>query len=123
MRRNALAVLAGFIVGTVLYQVGAALAFVVLYGIPLGATPGEPGVAYYSLNLGFATLAAVLAGSTATRVAKDGARVAAGIVGFLLALLALWGFTKPTSNWPAWYAPVLAVVAIVGTLTGARLKR
>lgn len=123
MVRNALAVLAGFIVGIVLYQIGAALAFVLLYGIPLGATPGEPGVAYYSLNLGFATLAAALAGSTAARIARDAAHVAAGTVGVVLAVLALWGFTKPTSNWPAWYAPVLAAIAIVGTLAGARLKR
>jgi hypothetical protein len=50
------AVLAGGAIVAILFQVGAAVAFVVRYGIPLGASPGPRTVSYFVLNLGFARI-------------------------------------------------------------------
>jgi hypothetical protein len=36
--------------------------------------------------------------------------------------VALWGFTKPASHWPEWYAPVLALIGLTGALAGGVLR-
>jgi hypothetical protein len=116
-------VLAGGAVAAVLFQVGAAVAFIVLYGIPLGASPGPPGAAYFALNLGFAAVAAFAGGRITGRLARQRARAHVVAVGVVLAALALWGFSRPASQWPGWYPPVLALVGLVGTYAGGVVGR
>jgi hypothetical protein len=112
MPRNVIAVLAGGLTGAALYQLGAVIALVVLYGIPLGSSPEPPGVPYYILNLSFAALAAGAAGLVTARLARPDPRAAIALVAVILAGVSLWGFTRPASQWPAWYAPVLAMIAL-----------
>jgi hypothetical protein len=66
-----IAVLAGGAIAAILFQVGAAVAFVVLYGIPLGASPGPPTVSYFVLNLGFAGIAAIAGGWLTAGLARQ----------------------------------------------------
>jgi hypothetical protein len=121
--RSIIAVIAGGAVAAVLFQVGAAVAFIVLYGIPLGASPGPPGVGYFALNLGFAGVAAFAGGWITSRIARQRSRAPVAAVGVALAVLALWGFSRPASQWPGWYPPVLAFVALVGTYSGGVARR
>jgi len=109
-------------VATVLFQVGAVISLVGLYGIPLGASPGPPGPGYFALNLGFAVLAAVVAGWVTARLAGSRPRVAVGLLAVALVVVVLWGFTKPASQWPGWYPAVLALVGLVGALAGGFLR-
>jgi hypothetical protein len=121
--RGIIAVLAGGAVAAVLFQVGAAVAFVVLYGIPLGASPGRPTVSYFVLNLGFAGLAAIAGGRLTASLARQGRRIYVGALALVLAAMALWGFSQPASQWPGWYPPVLALIGLVGTLAGGLYRR
>lgn len=122
MLRNVIAVLAGGLVAAVLFQVGAVVAFVGLYGIPLGASPGPPGSGYFAINLGFAALAAVAAGWVTARLAGPRPLAPVGALAVVLAAVVSWGFTKPASQWPGWYPPVLALVGLVGALAGGILR-
>jgi hypothetical protein len=121
--RSLIAVIAGGAVAAVLFQVGAAVAFIVLYGIPLGASPGEPGISYFALNLGFAAVAAFAGGRITSRLARKGTQAHVVVVGVVLATLAFWGFSRPTSQWPGWYPPVLALVGLVGAYAGGVKRR
>ena len=122
MLRRILAVLAGGIVAALLFQLGAILAFVLTYGISLGASPGSPGVGYFVLNLGFAVLAALAGGWVTARFAQPRPLVATGFLAVILAALAFGAFNKPSSQWSDWYPPVLALIALAGTLAGGLLR-
>lgn len=121
--RSIIAVLAGGAVAAVLFQVGAAVAFVVLYGIPLGASPGRPTVGYFVLNLGFAGIAAIAGGRLTARLARQRIRTHVGALALVLAGMSLWGFSRPASQWPSWYPPVLALVGVAGALAGGLPRR
>jgi hypothetical protein len=121
--RSLIALLAGGVVATVLFQVGAVIAFVGLYGIPLGTTVGSPTAHYFVLNLGFAGIAALTAGWLTARIARRRPVAHAGILGVVLAAVVLWGFNQPASQWPSWYPLVLALVGVAGTLAGALTPR
>jgi len=121
--RTLIAVLAGGVVAAVLFQLGAVIALLSSYGIPLGASPTPPGPGYFALNLGCSAIAAVVGGWVTARVAGDRPLAHAGAVGVLLGALVLWGFAKPASQWPAWYPLVLALVGLAGLLLGAALWR
>lgn len=116
--RGMIAVLAGAALAAVMFQAGAAVAFVVLYGIPLGASPGPPTTSYFVLNLGFAGIAAVAGGRLTARLAREGHRIPVCALALMLAAAALWGFSQPTSQWPGWYPPIVALVGLIGALTG-----
>lgn len=120
--RSLIAVLAGGLVTAVLFQVGTVAAFVGLYGIPLGASPGPPTAGYFVLNLGFAGIAAVAGGWVTARIARQRSLAHVATLALLLAALVLWGFSQPTSQWPRWYPPTLAVVGMAGTLLGGVLR-
>ena len=116
--RSIIAILAGGAVAAVLFQLGAAFAFVVLYGIPLGASPEPPGARYFLMNLGFAGLAAVCGGRLTASIARRERPTHVGALALVLAAVALLGFSRPGSQWPAWYPPVVALVGLAGTLAG-----
>ena len=113
-----IAVLAGGAIAALLFQVGAAVAFVLLYGIPLGASPGAPSVNYFVLNLGFAGIAAIAGGRLTASLAARRRSFNVGVLALVLAAVALWGFSQPASQWPSWYPPLLALVGLVGALVG-----
>jgi hypothetical protein len=116
--RGIIAALAGGAIAAVLFQVGAAVAFVVLYGIPLGASPEPPSVSYFVLNLGFAGIAAFAGGRLTSAIARQGRLFPVVALALVLAAVALWGFSRAGSDWPGWYPPVLGLVALASTLAG-----
>jgi hypothetical protein len=116
-------VFAGGIIAAALFQLGALAAFVGLYGIPLGASSERPSVSYFALNLGCSALAAVTGGWVTARLARQRPLAHVGTLALVLAAVVLWGFTRPPSQWPGWYPPALALVAVAGTLAGGFLRR
>lgn len=121
MIRSLAALLAGWLTTAVLYVLGTAALFVAAHGIPLGASPGPPGAGDLAANLVLAVLAAGAGGWVAARVA--GRRAVALALAIVLAAGALWGFSKPESQWPGWYPLALAVLGTAGAVAGGRLAR
>jgi hypothetical protein len=121
--RSVLAMLIGGIVAAVLFQVGAIVALLGVYGIPLGAESPNPGVLYFVINLGFAALGAGLGGWLAARLVGGRPLVPAAALALGLAVLALWGFSRPSSQWPAWYPGALALVGGGAALVGGVVRR
>jgi hypothetical protein len=121
--RSVIAVLTGGFVAAILFQVGAVIAYVGIYGIPLGAPAGRPTIGYFVLNLGFAGIAAVAGGRLTARLARQRPLAHVGALSLVLAGLALWGFTRPASQWPGWYPPVLALLGAIGSLGGGLVRR
>jgi hypothetical protein len=119
--RSLVAVAAGAAVAAGLFQVGAIVALVQVFGLPLGASRGPPSIGYYVLTLGFAVVAAALGGYVSGRLARPHSRGAVVALALLAAVGALWGFSRPASQWPAWYPATLALVGAAGTLLGGRL--
>jgi hypothetical protein len=119
--RSLVAVAAGAAVAAGLFQVGAIVALVQVFGLPLGASGGPASIGYYVLTLGFAVVAAALGGYVSGRLARPNGRGAVVTLALLVAVGALWGFSRPASQWPAWYPATLALVGVAGTLLGGRL--
>jgi peptidoglycan/LPS O-acetylase OafA/YrhL len=121
--RSLAAVVGGWTVGVVGYQIVAIVALLSVHGIPLGSAGGPPGPAYFAVNLTLSALVAAAAGWTAARIARAHPTAHGAVAGGALAALALWGFTRPASHWPGWYAPVLAWIAVAGCMAGAAARR
>lgn len=119
--RSLVAIAAGAGVAAGLFQLGAIVALLVFVGLPLGAPGGPPSAGYYGVNLSLAAVAAMLGGRVSAWVAGPMRRWAVPVLAFLLAVVALWGFSRPASQWPSWYPAALALVGAVGTLLGGRL--
>ena len=115
------AVLLSGLIAAVAYWVGAIIVFLSMHGMPLGSAGGPATRADVAANLAVAIVASIGAGAVAARLAPMWplAHVVALALG--LAMLVLWSFTKPTSQWPSWYPATLALVGVVGTIAGGLL--
>lgn len=122
MWRTFAAAAAGFLVGTVLFLGGAVVIFVFLHGIPLGASPGRPTMGFYVMNLGAGTLSGLVAGWVTARIAHPPRRPAIMLLGVAMAAVLLWGFSKPGSQWPAWYPGVMALAALISVDVGGVMR-
>ena len=109
------ALVGGVLAAAVLYQIGAALALLLTVGIPLGSS-GDVPPSYFVLNLGVSLGAAWLGGIVVRRVARVPGWRPSAVLALLIAIAALWGFSRHEGGWPTWYPPVLALVAFVGVL-------
>lgn len=116
------AVLLGGLIAAVTYWVGAIITFLSMHGIPLGSAGGPATRADVAANLAVAIVASIAAGAVVSRLApmRPLAHVVALALG--LAVLVLWSFTKPTSQWPSWYPAILVLVGAVGTIAGGLLR-
>lgn len=113
--RAVVAIAAGVLAAALLFHVGAALAFLVTVGIPLGSS-GDVPASSFALNL-IASLGAAATGGTITRRIARGAGLWPNVALALgLALAALWLFSRHEGGWPRWYPPVLALVAFTGAM-------
>lgn len=121
--RSVIAVVMGGVVAVVVYQLGVTFAFASEHGIPLGSSPQPPSESFSMLTLAIAGLAGMAGGWTAARLASQRPRAHACVLALGLAALVLWGFSEPNSQWPDWYAPVLAVVGSVTTVAGGATIR
>ena len=118
--RRIFAVAAAFLLTAALFQLAQLILLVSMYGMPLGSAVMTPGVSYYLLNYVVSFFAAMAGGWLLVRLAQSGLGVAL-LLGIMLAAVAVYGFSRPPSQWPSWYGPVLGIVLIAGVLTGARL--
>jgi hypothetical protein len=121
--RVMIAVLVGTLVAVVGFQIAAVAALLVTIGIPLGSSGDPPGADYFVLNLLGALAASALGGVLTRRLAPEPAWRPNVVLAALLAGIALWGFTRPSSHWPGWYAPVLAAIAMIGVLAPRAWRR
>lgn len=123
MIRSFAAVLVGSLAAAMLYLFGTAALFVLMHGIPLGASPGPMGAGELAANLALAVLAAGAGGWGAARIAGRQPVAHALVLALVIAAGAAWGFGKPTSQWPDWYPLAVAVLVIGGAVAGGRLAR
>ena len=121
--RALLATITGALVTIVLAYVGAIVLLVARLGIPLGSDGREPTRGEYLGLLLIAGGAAAIGGHIAAGTARQQRRSVVTVQAALLAGGALWGFTSPASQWPAWWAPALAGAAAVGTWLGGVILR
>ena len=121
--RALLATITGALVTIVLAYLSAIVLLVARMGIPLGSKGREPTPAEYLGLLLTAGGAAAIGGHIAAGIARQQSRSVVTVLAALLAGSALWGFTNPASQWPAWWGPVLAAVAVVGTWLGGAVLR
>ena len=121
--RAPLATITGALVTIVLAYLGAIVLLVARMGIPLGSKGREPTRGEYLGLLLIAGGAAAIGGHIAAGTARQQRRSVVTVQAALLAGGALWGFTSPASQWPAWWAPALAAVAAVGTWLGGEILR
>ncbi|MDQ2669495.1 MAG: hypothetical protein M3Y31_02600, partial [Gemmatimonadota bacterium] len=105
-----IAVLAGAVVSTLLWYLGAVVALLATVGIPLGSSGGPPPPSYYVVSLASSVIGAGLGGWVTASIARKRGRRAVVLLALMLVLAALLAFTRPNSNWPAWYAPVLGLL-------------
>ena len=122
MLRTVIAIIAGACVAAVLAQVAGAIAFVAMFGIPLGMQPREPSPGEYAVFLAVGGLAAMAGAYVTSRMARGRRAAATTILAVLLAAGTLWGFSRPQSNWPSWWGPALATMAAAGAAAGGRVK-
>jgi hypothetical protein len=116
--RAFLATTTGALVTIVLAYIGAIVLLVVRMGIPLGSEGREPTSGEYLGLLLISGCAAAIGAHIAAGIARHQRRAVVVVLATFLAGGAVWGFTRPASQWPAWWGPALAAVAAVGTWFG-----
>jgi hypothetical protein len=121
--RALLATITGALVTIVLAYLGAIVLLVARIGIPLGSEGREPTRGEYLGLLLIAGGAATIGGHIAAGIARQQGGAVVIVLAAFLAGGAFWGFTNPASQWPAWWAPVLAAGAAVGTWLGGAVVR
>lgn len=113
-------VVAGGLVAAAGYWVAAVVALLVMHGLPLGSPGGPPTTADVSAHLAFATAASFGGGLVAARIAGYRPHLHALVIGGLLATFMFLGFSKPASNWPAWFPYGMAVACAGGAALASR---
>jgi len=113
-------VVAGALVAAAGYWIAAIVALLLMHGLPLGSRGGPPTTADVSAHLAFATAASFSGGVVAVRIAGYGPHLHALAIGVLLATFMFLGFSKPASNWPAWFPYGMAVACGGGAVLASR---
>jgi hypothetical protein len=119
--RALLAIVTGVLVTVVLAYLGAIVLIVVAIGLPLGSTGREPTSGEYLGLLLIAGAAAAVGGHIAAGIARSQRKAAVIAAALFLGGGALWGFSKPASQWPTWWAPVLAGAVAAGMYLGGTI--
>lgn len=118
--KSIVGVVAGGLVAAAGYWMEAVVALLVMHGLPLGSPGGPPTTADVSAHLAFAIAASFGGGLVAVRIAGYRPHLHALVIGGLLATVMFLGFSKPTSNWPAWFPYGMAVACVVGAVLASR---
>lgn len=109
-------IVAGALVAAAGYWIAAVAALLVMHGLPLGSPGGPPTTADVSAHLAFAAVASLGGGLVAARIAGYRPGLHASAIGGLLAIVMFLGFSKPASQWPAWFPYGMAVACAVGAV-------
>jgi hypothetical protein len=121
--RALLAAITGALVTIILAYVSAIVLLIVRIGVPLGSEGREPTGGEYLGLLLICGGAAAIGAHFAAGIARDQQRAVVIMLAIFLAGGAVWGFTRPASQWPLWWGPTLGAVAAVSTwLGGTGLK-
>ena len=118
--RRVVAVIAGVPAAIIAYWCGAVVALLLMHGIPLGSTGGPATNGDVSLHLVLAVLASFGGALVAIRIARSSPLATAWATGLLLGAGAIAGFSKPASQWPAWFAFGMAAASILGAVAAGR---
>ena len=113
-------VVAGGMIVAAGYWIAAVVALLIMHGIPLGSSGGPPSTADVSAHLAFATAASFVGGLVAVRIAGYRPLLHALVLGGLLGTSVFLGFSKPASNWPAWFPYGMAVACGCGAFLASR---
>ena len=114
-------VVAGGMIAASGYWIAAVIALLAMHGIPLGSSGGPPSTADVSAHLVLASGASFVGGLVAIRIAGYRPRLHALVLGGLLGTAVFLGFSKPASNWPAWFPYGMAVACGCGAFLASRL--
>lgn len=115
------AMLTGVLVAVVLAYLGAIVLLITAIGLPLGSTGREPTRGEYLGLLLVAGTAAAIGGHIAAGMARSQSTPAIIVTAAFLAGGSLWAFSTPASQWPAWWAPALALMAAAGACLGGTI--
>src|SRR5688572_3175253 len=113
-------VVAGVMIAAAAYWLGAVVALLTMHGIPLGSAGGSPSTADVLVHLGLATAASAAGALSAVRIAGYRPRLHALLTGGLFGAFMFLGFSKPSSNWPAWFPYGMAVACAGGAWLASR---
>ena len=116
-------IVTGAIVAAVTYWVAAVVAFLVMHGIPLGSAGGPPTTGDVTVHLVAASAASLGGGRLAARIASSRPHLHALVPGAVLGIGAFVGLSKPSSNWPDWFAYAMASACIGGAILAGRTAR
>ena len=114
---SVIGILCGSAAAAIVYWLGAVISLLAMRGIPLGSGGGPPtnGELLVHLMLGF--VAAIVGGALAIRVARAASSwLPAVATGLILALVAMRGFGKASSQWPGWFGFAMAAACFGGAL-------
>ena len=118
--RSLAAITVGVVAAAVAYWVGAVIAFLAMHGIPLGSPGGPPTRGDLVAHLVIALIASLAGAATASRILGSRSWPVPMIVGVLLAIGALLGFSRPASNWPPWFPVAMATACLAGAFAATR---
>lgn len=113
-------VVTGAFIAVIGYWLAAVVALLVMDGIPLGSAGGSPSTADVSVHLALATTGSFGGALIAMWIAGYRPQLHAVVLGALLGVSAFLGFSKPTSNWPAWFPYGMALACGCGALLASR---
>jgi hypothetical protein len=113
-------IVVGAFVAAIGYWIAAVVALLLMHGIPLGSAGDPISAADVSIHLVFAIASSFVGALVAMRIAGYRPRRHAAALGALLCISAFLGFSKPTSNWPAWFPYGMALACGCGALLASR---
>lgn len=117
--RSIAALVVGAGIASITYWVGAVIALLAMHGIPLGSPSGPPTRADVLVHLSLAAVATYAGSAMSMRIALGRRELHAIALGVLLAIMVLFGFSKP-NNWPGWFGAAMALACILGSAARAK---
>lgn len=123
LAKGAVGVACGVLIAMLAYWFASAVALLLLHGLPLGSGAGGAPTSGDSIaQIALAAAACYGGAAVSVRVAGHHPTVHALLTGGLVGVFMAFGFSKPTSLWPAWFAYAMALACVCGAWL-ARYRR
>ncbi len=116
--RLAVATMAGWLLALALAYFGLIITTFATVGVSLRAPARDPSPGEYAVLLTIAAVGAAVGAQLTARLARSDASLA--LLGLALGLAATywWGFRGGSLAWPEWWAPTVALAAVLGVWAG-----